>query len=467
MSTRFTPGAFQTADGKPREPVTLQSPFLSVAFRAPELCTRCGSCAGVCPEQAIVFEKNHYPKLLIDRCTACGLCGAVCPGQEVSYGGLAEQVFGEAFIDKGFDGHVEKTYVGYCTDDRLRSGGAGGGIVTGLLWHLLKTGQVDGCLVTRMNKERPWEGEPFIATTYEELCQSQGSRYHVIPMNKLWADLRARPGRYAAAILPCQTHGFRHLQKHDPELASRITHVIGLFCGGSLEPYLTTEMLTMRGIRKERITDFKFRGGEWPGQMQAVLKDGRAKPLHYSNYKDGAYNYFTSLYMPERCQTCLDGSNEFSDVSVSDAWTRDEKGDYKFKEHSRILIRTATGAGLVARAAAAGDIVIKDVSADPSYKTHKMQTKRKGSLAPLRVERWKKQGRPVPVYDRTAPADVTFKERMTERASSALLHAGKWKPFRMAVMGFLTSSLAIPLIKIRVYLKRRKYQKRSARAARA
>ncbi len=457
---RHTPGQFQTPDGRPREPVTLDAPYLSVAFNAPELCTRCGSCAGVCPESAITFDENHFPKLMVDKCTACGLCGAVCPGMEVSYGDLAEQVFGERFIDKGFDGHVEKTYVGYSTDDRLRRGGAGGGIVTGLLWHLLKAGKVDGCLVTRMCKDEPWKGEPFIATTYEELCESQGSRYHVIPMNGLWAELRKRPGSYAAAILPCQTHGFRNLQKADPDLAARITHVVGLFCGGSLEPYLTTEMLTMRGIRKEQISNFKFRGGEWPGQMQAVYKDGRVKPLHYSNYKDGAYNYFTSLYMPERCQTCLDGSNEFSDVSVSDAWTRDEKGEYKFKEHSRILMRTPVGVELVRAAAEAGDIVIKDVSADPSYKTHKMQTKRKGSLAPLRVERWKKAGRKVPAYDRTAPADVTGKERAIERASSALLYAGKWKPFRMAVMGFLTSSAAIPLIKIRVYLKKRKYAKR-------
>jgi coenzyme F420 hydrogenase subunit beta len=457
---KHPPGSFQTSDGRPLEPVTIHSPFLSVAFRTTELCTRCGSCAGICPENAIAFTGNQFPALIADRCTACGLCGAVCPGKEVSYGDLAEQVYGERFVDCGFDGRLEMTYVGYATEGHLQQGGAGGGIVTGLLWHLLKTRQVDGCLVTRMNTERPWAAEPFIAATYEDLCQSQGSRYAIIPMNKMWAMLRDHPGRYAAAILPCQTHGFRNLQRIDPELASRISVVVGLFCGGSLEPYLTTEMLTMRRIRKENITDFKFRGGEWPGQMQAVLKDGRVKPLHYSNYKDGAYNYFTSLYMPERCQTCLDGSNEFADVSVSDAWTRDEKGDYKFKKHSRLLIRTTKGTQLVNSAVAAGDLVVKDVSTDPSYKTHKMQTRRKGSLAPLRVARWKAAGRPVPEYDRPLSDDSTLKERITERVSSALLQAGKWAPFRMAVMGFLTSSFAIPLITIRLYLKKRKYAKR-------
>lgn len=447
---------------KPAEPVTPDAPFLSIAFTAKELCTRCGSCSGVCPTQAIEVTEDFYPWLLADRCIACGLCGAVCPGKDVQYGDLAEQVFGERFVDRGFDGWVEKTYVGFSTDEALRKGGAGGGVVTALLWHLLKSGQVDGCLVSRMRKDKPWLGEAFIATTYEELLESQGSRYHIIPMNTLWADLRERPGRFAAAILPCQTHGFRKLQQHDPELAAKITHVVGLFCGGSLEPNLTTEMLTMRGIRKDDIVDFQFRGGDWPGQMRAVFKDGSARPLHYSNYKDGAYNYFTSLYMPERCQTCLDGSNEFADVSISDAWTRDEQGEYKFKEHSRILIRTRTGMDVVHKAVSAGDLVVHDVTADPSYRTHKMQTRRKGSLAPLRVDRWKRAGRRVPAYDRGLPDDVTSKERLTERLSSALLRMGKWKPFRMGVMGFLTSRYAIPLIKIRIYLKKRKYARRRA-----
>jgi len=245
-----------------------------------------------------------------------------------------------------------------------------------------------------------------------------------------------------------------------------ITHTIGLFCGGSLEPVLPTEMLAVRGIPRDQIRNFEFRGGDWPGQMRAVLKDGTARPLHYSNYKDGAYNYFTALYMPERCQTCLDGSNEFADVSISDAWTRDEKGDYKFKEHSRILVRTAKGVALIQAATEAGDLVVHDVTADPNYATHKLQTKRKGSLAPIRVERWKRAGRLVPEYDRAVAADVTWQECMTERLTSAMLRAGKWRPLRMAVMGFLTSRYAIPLIKIRLYLKKRKYARRARRKAR-
>ena len=444
------------AHSSPDQPGALK---LSIGLSNHALCTRCGSCLGVCPVDAIRLTDDAFPRLVPDACTGCGLCGAVCPGQAVDFGRLGQQVFGVSPEGAGFDGRTVSTLVGYATDERLRQGGAGGGVVTGLLAHLLSRGEVDGCLVTRMRSDRPWEGEPFIARTVAELRASQGSRYHVIPVNTLWRTLRreTKPGRYAAALLPCQTHGFRNLQREAPDLAARITHVIGLFCGGALERNLPIEMLAVRGIRPGDIRDFQLRGGEWPGQMRAVMNSGEARPLHYSNYKDGAYNYFTSLYMPERCQTCIDGSNEFSDVSVSDAWTRDAQGEYKFRSHSRILVRTERGAALVRAAVEAGNLAVTDVSVDPSYRTHRAQTKRKGALAPLRVARWRRAGRAVPVYDRGPPPDATWRERMTERLASATLRAGTWRPFRMALMGFLTSRYAIPLIKIRLYLKKRKY----------
>ncbi|OQA27531.1 MAG: coenzyme F420-reducing hydrogenase subunit beta [Verrucomicrobia bacterium ADurb.Bin345] len=443
-----------------RTPVTPDAPFLSIGFTSHALCTRCGSCIGVCPFDAIGQTPDRYPDLRPDKCTACELCGEVCPGAKLSYGDMAEQVFGKRFLDEGFDGRVRATYVGYATDEGLRNGGAGGGVVTALLAHLLNSGAVDGCLVTRMNPEQPWLGESFIARSVEDLRASQGSRYQIIPHNAIWAEVRKLKGRYALAALPCQVHGFRLLQKADPELAERIPIMIGLFCGGSLEPWLVTELLEARGIRPDEIRDFQFRGGEWPGRMQAILRDGSARPLHYSNYKDGAYNYFTALYMPERCQTCVDGSSEFSDLSVSDAWTRNTSGEYKFKSHSRILVRTDRGEKLLQGAVEGGALHVTDVSGDASYRTHKMQTKRKGATAPLRVERWKKQGRRVPEYDRPAP-DASFRERLSERVVTALLTMGRRRGFRYPLIAFLTSRWAIPLIRLRLWLKKRKYARRA------
>jgi coenzyme F420 hydrogenase subunit beta len=432
--------------------------YLSIAFTNKDLCTRGGTCIGVCPEDALSLDENFYPKLDSDKCTECGICAKTCPGAKVNYKDLTQITFGYDTDSNSFDGHVLQTYVGYAADERLRGGGAGGGVITALLWNLMKQGVVDGCIVTRMNKKKPWIGEYFIARSYDELLESQGSRYMIIPVNSVFQNIRRLPGKYAYAPLPCQVHGFRLAAEENPDLKEKIYAAIGLFCGGSLEPFVVTELLRTKGLSPQDIKDFQFRGGEWPGKMRAILKSDEIVDLHYSNYKDGAYNYLIGLYMPKRCQTCLDGSGEFADLAISDAWTKDKEGKYKFNAHSKILIRTAKGLQIFNNACKNGIIIAQDVTKDPSYRTHKIQTKRKGINAPLRVARLLKKGKAAPIYDRPVPT-ATYKAKLLERIISFLLFCGKYKYFRFPLIKFLTSKYAIPLIKLRLYLKRRKYQK--------
>ncbi len=441
---------------------TIDPNQLSVAFRHQSLCTRSGTCVGVCPTNALSIGEDYYPVIDESKCISCGKCKDVCPGDVVDYKLLNQQVFGDDTDPNTFDGRVEKTYVAHSTDLQIQNGGAGGGVVTALMLSLLDNSEVDGCAVTRMRKDKPWLGEPFIARSREDLILSQGSRYSIIPYNQIFDEIRKTPGKYALASLPCHTHGYRKALEHDEELKQRVSVQIGLFCGGGLELDIVPELLQTKGITIDQIEDFQFRGGDWPGKMRAVLHGGEIKDLHYSNYKDGAYNYFIGLYMPTRCQVCYDGSNEFSDVSISDSWTRDEHGNYKFSGHSRILVRTKRGEQVVRQAEQSGHLIIKDVTADKSYATHKFQTGRKGLNAPLRLHRWQQKGMPVPFYNREL-SESTTKERVTERVVSGLLYSGKSKPIRYSLIKFLTSDAAIPLIKLRQWLKKRKYAKRRAK----
>lgn len=432
--------------------------FLSIAFTDRDLCARSGTCIGICPTQALSLDDDLYPKLDPELCTECGLCSETCPGGKVMYKHLTEITFGHRRDDAGFDGHVRKTFVGYASDPRMRNGGAGGGVISGLLWDMLKHGDVDGVVATRMDPERPWLGEPFIARSYEELLCSQGSRYSVIPLNSIFQKLRKLPGRYAYAALPCHVHGYRVASQLIDDLKGKIHAVVGLFCGGGLEPFVVPELLKMKGLRTSDIRDFQFRGGAWPGKIRAVLKDGSFVNMHYSNYKDGGYNYFIGVYMPPRCQTCLDGSGEFSDVSVSDAWTRDEQGNYKFEAHSRILVRTVRGNEVLTNAVRRGTLTAHDVSSDPSYATHRMQTKRKGTNAPLRVQRLARAGKLVPLYDRT-PQPASWRDLWDERVATFMLMLGRYWIVRYPLTKLLTSRFAIPLILFRQWRKRRKYRK--------
>ena len=432
---------------------------LSIGLSDQDLCARCGTCTGACPTQAITPGSDKYPVVDIAKCIDCGVCKQACPGDTVEFASLAGHTYGVPQPPQDFDGNVIARYVAHATDEKIRQGGAGGGVVTALLWDQLKHGDVEGCLATRMNPERPWEGEYFVARSYEDMLTSQGSRYTIIPLNAVFAELREMSGKFAYAALPCQIHGYRNLEQIDEEIASKIHSVVGLFCGGALQPSLITDLVESKGIKVSEMSDFQFRGGEWPGKMRAILKTGEIRDLHYSNYKDGAYNYFTALYMPKRCQTCMDGSAYFSDVSVGDAWTRDKAGNYAYPRHSRLLVRTEKGHEIVRRAADRGTLVIKDVTADPNYQTHRLHTKRKGVIAPTRVERYKRSGIPVPQYDLPVP-DVSLRERLVERTITGILDVAKIRSIRVTVLRLVTSKLAIPFIKFRQLVKKRKYRSR-------
>ncbi len=47
-------------------------------------CTKCGKCANVCKQNAIVFVKNKYPAFIKDICIGCRACIVTCPTSAIS-----------------------------------------------------------------------------------------------------------------------------------------------------------------------------------------------------------------------------------------------------------------------------------------------------------------------------------------------------------------------------------------------
>ena len=69
------------------------------------LCTRCGKCAGVCPERALVYLPDKLPHIKRDKCTGCGLCSADCAYKAlILYGKpmTAGEIFSAVSRDKMF-----------------------------------------------------------------------------------------------------------------------------------------------------------------------------------------------------------------------------------------------------------------------------------------------------------------------------------------------------------------------------
>ena len=49
-------------------------------------CKKCGKCAEVCRENAIVFVKENYPILIPEQCIGCSACMIACPHGAISKG---------------------------------------------------------------------------------------------------------------------------------------------------------------------------------------------------------------------------------------------------------------------------------------------------------------------------------------------------------------------------------------------
>lgn len=80
------------------------SPRPEVGFYK-SLCTQCGKCAGVCPENALTFQADRLPRIDRRLCSGCGTCSASCDYQALVLFGkpmTADEVFDAVCRDKMF-----------------------------------------------------------------------------------------------------------------------------------------------------------------------------------------------------------------------------------------------------------------------------------------------------------------------------------------------------------------------------
>ena len=287
------------------------------------LCTGCGTCISLCPNEAIKLTINerkgiYIPELNEEKCNDCGICYKACPGHEVDYKKLNSEIFGK-HPENVLIGNYLNCYIGHSTDYDVRYNSASGGLITQLLIFAIEEGIIDGVLVTKMKKDKPLEPEPFIARTKEEIIESSRSKYCPVPANVALKEiLKSEEGeRFAVVGLPCHINGIRKAEQINKSLKEKISFHIGIFCGHTPNFLGTEFLLDKLGIKKEDVKNLNYRGEGWPGSMKISLESGGLL-LPLPDYWGGLFglNFFT----PARCLLCSDGICELADISFGDAW---------------------------------------------------------------------------------------------------------------------------------------------------
>lgn len=323
-------------------------------------CIQCGTCVAACPSNSIgVNELTNLPEL-VKMCTGCSLCWDYCPRAGLRYETTwppatppadaqpvtlitkpdpADSYWKLSGVDPA-EG-LGRVLGAYSVRGALRSDGVqDGGAVTALLSALLRSGAIDGALVSKpsADPDTPWKGVATIATNVAELRAAAGSFYNqTMALGELDLSKYALPAKARIAVVgtPCEVEGLRAMQSRRwPTGNHRVDAVvltIGLLCTKSFdyEKLMLNELERQRGIDLRRVSKVDVTRGRLIVEYVdgAIALNEPIKKFHGAALKG--------------CDECADFLGRAADISVGsvgsdDGWTsvliRTERGMQAFDQ---------------------------------------------------------------------------------------------------------------------------------------
>ena len=307
----------------------------------PGLCHRCGGCVTFCTAinyGALELDEEGKPRYAeMEKCIECGLCYAICPEINEFEEETKRLVAWSAPM-----GRVIETSVLRALDARIRETATDGGAVTALLVHLFDTGRIDGAVVTR--QINPYQREPFLARTRQEILDSAGFHIDTSPGMKRFSDryltyasiqelqpLMTKGLRRVAFVgTPCQIKAIRKMQAMEIVPAESIAYCLGLFCSGNFlfGPGQRQELADAGGFSWDNVRKMNIKEG-----FQVHLHDGQVLSIDLDRLE---------FMKREACRYCPDYTAEFGDLSfgglgAEEGWTT-------------VLARTPLGRAILADA---------------------------------------------------------------------------------------------------------------------
>lgn len=329
------------------------------------LCTGCGTCVGICPNNAVklnIVHGTYLPQVEDANCTNCGYCIKSCPGHQVDFTELNHRIFGNQ-CDASLLGNYLECYIGHSNDEYTRYNSSSGGMISELLIFALEEGIINGALVVRMKNDRPLEPEPFIARSKEQILSASKSKYCPVPANIALKHIIRQNGKFAVVGLPCHIHGIRKAETLDRRLREKIVLHLGLFCSHTVS-FIGTEVLLHKfGINEQLVEKIDYRGNGWPGSLSITLINKQVFKPKERDFRKAYWNplFGSFFFTPFRCMSCVDMTNELADLSFGDAWIK------KILEMDRVgmsivISRSEAGEKLLKEAKRKGKITLKKIS---------------------------------------------------------------------------------------------------------
>jgi coenzyme F420 hydrogenase subunit beta len=307
-------------------------------------CCECGSCVLVCPHNVIDYvdgkpkqvakASNPFDFCGISEGIGCDVCAQVCPRLYPREFQLADLVFGdEAPAHRDVFGRYRSIFVARAADPELVQRGQDGGVVTGILLWALRSGYIDGAVVSATEPDKPCAPVPKCVTTAEEMLASAGSWYTYVPNNLALEQAKEKDLKQVAFVgVPCQITPVRKMEQKDEAFlrtekkkdamvqkqrgflkgfGERVKLNIGLLCTEvfDFQGLMVDKIQGEMGIPLDEIRQFNVKG-----KVLIYKKNGELVELSLRKGQE---------YARPECHHCGDFSAELADISCGGVGTTD------------------------------------------------------------------------------------------------------------------------------------------------
>jgi coenzyme F420 hydrogenase subunit beta len=321
------------------------------------LCAGCGTCVMACPRDVLDYDHascrpvNVEPTTPAGDCAhgarGCDICTRACPrfGAWELDGDLA--LHGRARRPDESFGIVQGIYLARAMHPEVLAAGQDGGLVSALLLWGLQSGRIEGALCSRRSQVRPWDAEPFLATTPAEVLAAAGSRY-TYSANALAMRQAEQRGlkRLALVGVGCQAAMNGTLQaRRVNKYARRIELTIGLLCSKTFEYAGMRRVIEEHGVPLEDVAKLDIKGKLLVWRRST----GERVDIPLTQLR---------AFTRESCKLCPDFAASLADLSAGglgqqDGWTL-------------TIVRTQRGADWLRGAADADAIAVRPGEEDPA-----------------------------------------------------------------------------------------------------
>ncbi|MHC1569282.1 MAG: Coenzyme F420 hydrogenase/dehydrogenase, beta subunit C-terminal domain [Candidatus Syntropharchaeia archaeon] len=249
------------------------------------LCSRCLTCACVCPVDGIgAYERVDFPEY-DKKCRDCGACVRVCPRFDYrpKYG------MGD--------------YLEFIGARSKRFSGQDGAMVTEFMISAIELDLIDRALFVGRDEE--WRPEIFHLrdSIQLEIGGLTGTKYtFATVLSELKDAVKFTRSGVGVVGTPCIVSGVRALQREFPLFRDRVRLLVGLFCTENFHYDELMKFLGEKGVEVAKLVKTDIT----KGKFIATMTDGEIK-FKVKELEE---------ILPSGCSVCTDFTAVESDVSV-------------------------------------------------------------------------------------------------------------------------------------------------------